>query len=295
MLSIIISSYQKDFYENLVENINETIGEAFLYEILPIWNPKLMGICAAYNLGAKKSKFENLLFLHEDLIFKTKNWGEKLISHLTQKNTGIIGVAGSSYVPKAPFSWTVAEKYNVVNILQGNKEDANSILLNSTKSNRNKVFAVDGVFLAVKKEVFNQCKFDEDLLKGFHGYDLDFSLSVAKQFQNYVIDDILIEHFSKGNLDCEWLQANIKVRQKHNFKFQERADAETERQNFLGFLYKYFECKPVNFKNLIFTLGFYPFWSLKMKDHYLILKKYFNYFRYRADINKKQIITKLLK
>jgi hypothetical protein len=66
--------------------------------------------------------------------------------HLDKENTGLIGIAGSSYVPVAPSSWTVAEKYNFVNIIQGNKQNNDSIYIHSTKENRTKVFAVDGVF-----------------------------------------------------------------------------------------------------------------------------------------------------
>ncbi|MFX5306134.1 glycosyltransferase, partial [Acinetobacter baumannii] len=63
-----------------------------------------MSITEAYNSGAEKSTFENLLFLHEDIIFYTRNWGNKLLHHLQKESTGIVGVAGSSYVPFAPSS-----------------------------------------------------------------------------------------------------------------------------------------------------------------------------------------------
>jgi len=180
MLSIIISSYQKHYFDQLIENISETIGEDFQYEIIQIWNPNLMSITEAYNSGAEKSKYENLLFLHEDIIFYTRNWGHKLLNHLQKESTGIIGVAGSSYVPYAPSSWTVAEKYNSVHILQGNKENTEFFHINSTEENRTKVFAVDGVFIATRKEHFDIFRFDENL-KGFHGYDLDFSLRASRK------------------------------------------------------------------------------------------------------------------
>jgi hypothetical protein len=154
-----------------------------------------MSITKAYNLGAEKSKYENLLFLHEDIIFHTRNWGSKLVNHLNQKETGIVGVAGSSYVPSAPSSWTVAKKYNFINILQGNKKDTNY-----TPSLHDRKYSectgCRWCFLAIRKEKYIQIRFDENL-KEFHGYDLDFSLRTSQKFQNYVIDDILIQHFSE--------------------------------------------------------------------------------------------------
>lgn len=285
MLSIIISSYQQNYYDQLVKNINETIGDGFQYEIIQMWNPNLMSITKAYNLGAEKSKFQNLLFLHEDIVFHTKGWGEKLSDHLDKENTGIIGVAGSSYVPAAPSSWTVDEKYNFANILQGNKQNTEFFHIQSTKANKTKVFAVDGVFLAIKKENFIQFKFDENL-PGFHGYDLDFSLRVSKKYQNYVVDDILIQHFSGGNLDKVWFDANVKVKEKLGSQFGKQIDPEVEKKVFLGFLYNFFQHYPVSRKNILLTLKFYPK-KLNFKDHLKIVKKYFNYIRYSNNINKK--------
>ena len=285
MLSIIISSYQKYYFDQLTENIRETIGEGFLYEIIQIWNPNVMSITEAYNSGAEKARYENLLFLHEDLIFYTQNWGYKLLEHLQKENSGIVGVAGSSYVPSAPSSWTVAEKYNSVYILQGNKENIEFFHINSTEKNRTEVFAVDGVFMAIRKENYDKFRFDENL-KGFHGYDLDFSLRVARKLQNFVINDILIKHFSGGNPDKKWLDSNIYIRKKLGLDFKQKIDPNVEKELFQGFLYNYFKYYPFNRKNILFTLLFYHK-KLNFKDHLEILKKYYQYIRYSGNINKR--------
>ncbi|MCS3532432.1 glycosyltransferase family protein [Chryseobacterium sp. JUb7] len=285
MISIIISSYLPAYFSALEDNISKSIGVS--YEIIKIDNPGLMGICEAYNQGAQKAKYENLLFMHEDVLFHTHHWGKKLINHLSLAETGIIGVAGSSYVPTAPSSWTVSEKYNFVHILQGNKEKKEAFLIHTTQQNRNEVFAVDGVFMAIKKENYSQFRFNEKLLKGFHGYDLDFSLRVSKQLQNYVVDDILIEHFSKGNLDKTWMDTNIVVKQNIDLKFSQRFDSETEKKAFLGFLHNYFMYYPVNRKTLISVLQFYPK-KLNAKDHVTVVKKLLNYIKYAKSINNKQ-------
>ena len=120
MLSIRISSYQPQFYSALEKNIAETIG--IPYEIIKIDNPNLMGICEAYNKGASLSKYDYLLFVHEDVIFHTKEWGQKLINHLKLENVGVIGVAGSNYVPIAPIGWYLPDNsYNFLNYIQNDK------------------------------------------------------------------------------------------------------------------------------------------------------------------------------
>ncbi|MEY8758570.1 glycosyltransferase [Chryseobacterium tongliaoense] len=284
MISIIVSSYQEHYYNQLIKNIDETIGPC-QYEIIQVWNPALMGITKAYNLGASKAKYEYLLFIHEDIIFHTQKWGEKLISHLKERQVGIIGVSGSSYVPTAPSSWTVSIEYQRTNILESTKEQPVPRHTKTTLGNRNEVYGVDGVFLAIKKTDFIIYKFNEDL-KGFHGYDLDLSLRVSKTLQNYVVDDILIEHFSMGNRDKTWFDTNIAIRENLGSKFNKK-NSKTETKAFLSFLYNYFKYYPVNKKNIFFTLKFHPFKSLNISENILILKKYFNYIKYSLQLNKK--------
>ncbi|WP_312075189.1 glycosyltransferase [Chryseobacterium sp.] len=284
MLSIIISSYQPSYYEALVKNIQETIGDGFIYEIIQIWNPNMMSITKAYNSGAEKSQYENLLFLHEDVIFHTENWGSKLIQHLSMENVGIIGVSGSNYVPSAPSSWTTEEKYHFINILE--TDNSGTTYTHSTKKHTNEVYGVDGVFLACKKSTIEKYKFNESL-EGFHGYDLDLALRVSLELQNYTIDNILIEHFSRGKRTKQWLDSLIFIRKNIHFKKQRSIDSQTEFACFSSFLYIYFTYYPVSVKNIFFTLRFYPYKKITLEMQFALLKKYFYYFIYSKKINTK--------
>lgn len=278
MLSIIISSYQPQFYSALEKNIAETIG--IPYEIIKIDNPNLMGICEAYNKGASLSKYDYLLFVHEDVIFHTKEWGQKLINHLKLENVGVVGVAGSNYVPQAPIGWHLPDdKYNFLYLIQNDKNSNQPKFINNIKSVQ-EVYALDGVFMAVKKNIYSKFYFDE-ILKGFHGYDLDFSLCVAQQYKNLVINDILIEHFSKGNPDLEWFKAVIYVREKINFSYN-KYNKFVEKLTFQVFLNNYFKYNRISFRNIIFTFKFLSY-SL-FQDYFLdILKTYLYYLRLKKN------------
>lgn len=270
MLSIIISSYNKSNFENIQNNIAETCG--IDYELIKIDNPNLMGICEAYNKGATKAQYHYLLFIHEDIIFHTQNWGELLIKHLEKENTGVLGIAGSNYVPKAPTGWYLFDNtYNFSNCIQNNKEKSNPRLIHVLNSKVN-IFSVDGVFLAVKKNVYNEFPFNENI-KGFHGYDLDFSLRVATKYKNYVIHDILLEHFSEGNPDKIWFENNILIRKKIKYKFNKIFDEKLETDSFHIFLNGYFSHNRFIFKNVISTLCFLPS-QLKLSSYFFIIKHY---------------------
>lgn len=276
MLSIIISSYQPELYSALEKNIAETIG--IPYEIINIFNPGLMGICEAYNKGAAKSQYDYLLFVHEDVLFHTRSWGELLVKHLLTENIGVLGLAGSNYVPIAPSAWSVIDsKYTFGNVNNTHKV---------TRPNA-KVFALDGVFLAVRKLVFNEFNFDENL-KGFHGYDTDFSLRIATKYNNYVAGDIFIKHHSKGHPDKIWVNNHIQIRKKINYNFTKNYDLDLEIKMFYAFLKKYFQYYKFNITNVIKTLEFYPI-KTNMKNKILILNEYFYYFIIYLGVKRKHL------
>lgn len=229
MLSIIISSYQPDLFNKIEKNIAETIGIS--YEIIKIENPGLMGICAAYNLGAEKAVYSKLLFLHEDVRFLKNNWGEFLLQYITQEKIGVVGVAGGNYVPYCPSGWWV-EGYKTINIFQSHKNLENKEIINLNQQNNNFAKGVDGVFLACRKDIYNQFKFNEKL-NGFHGYDIDFSIRVSEKYQNIILHDTILEHFSKGNLSPEWFKAIIEARK--NYKSSKIVDKKAEKEKLYDF------------------------------------------------------------
>src|SRR5689334_15986246 len=101
MISIIVCSRSLQLFNKLSINVETTIGVP--YEIIKIDNSnKSYSLCKAYNIGAKQSKYSYLCFVHEDVLFRTINWGMRLIEHLSQTNAGLIGVAGAVYRSKMP-------------------------------------------------------------------------------------------------------------------------------------------------------------------------------------------------
>lgn len=285
MLSIIISSYQPKYFSALEKNISETIGT--LYEIIKIDNPGIMGICEAYNKSAKLAKYDHLLFLHEDVLFHTHNWGEKLIEHLADPGTGVIGIAGSDYVPHAPCGWNVYDNRHLYyNFIQSNKTSTINKHSQKLEKNTQKVYAIDGVFIACTRKKYNEILFNENI-KGYHGYDLDFSLRMAEKYNNYVTGLILIEHFSLGNTDKNWLLSNIQIRQTINHNFNKNYDSKVEKDVFNSFLRNYIHHFGASLKTLTITLRFFPFYKLNLNDKISVIKNLFYFYKYRENYNRR--------
>lgn len=221
MISIIISSANVNLLKQVKESIKATIG--LPYEVIAFDNSQgTHGIAHVYNLCAAKAKFKLVCFLHEDIIVKTHNWG-KIAVDIFNENTslGLLGIAGTTYQPFFPSSWghpqLPGKTLQYVNILQHFKfsnQKRRHLLSNPSRERVKKVATVDGVFFITKQEVLKDHQFDEQLLKGFHGYDLDFSLSVKKNFDIAITYDILLEHFSEGKFEKEWLLEAFKIQNK---------------------------------------------------------------------------------
>ena len=216
MISVVVCSINPKLFTDLKENIEKTIGVP--YQLIYINNfEKNIGICENYNNAIAKIIYETICFVHEDIKFHTLNWGDKLMKLLSKPQIGLVGVSGSVYKSAIPSSWTACRDIHYrLNTIQ---HYLNSIIplhheINPEKIKYSKVATVDGVFLATRKDILNEISFDENILTGFHGYDLDISLQVAQKHEVVVTHQILLEHFSPGNFNKEWAYDSIQLHKK---------------------------------------------------------------------------------
>lgn len=218
MLSIVICSVKPDALAALSANIAETVGVP--YEIIVVDNSaNTYGICTAYNRGGITAKFPFICFIHEDVSFETVGWGQRLCAHLAIKEVGLVGLAGGDTKSNVPSSWSVPVISNEINIVQHYKSDSartDHLRVSHTArpGDREKVVALDGVLLATRKEVFDEFRFDEKTLPGFHGYDIDYSLQVGTKFELYVAFDIVVHHYSEGSPQRQWVESAIAISRK---------------------------------------------------------------------------------
>jgi len=229
MISVVISTHKPDLLQQISKNIEQTIGVA--YEIIAIENDARFSISEAYNSGVEKAQYPFLCFVHEDVLFQTNGWGEHLVNiMMNDKKVGLIGIAGTKFKSSYPSAWGQSpylSKYRCGHIVQRFKNDEEKYIDFNGRSEykgTEEVMCVDGVFLFTKKEIFKTCRFDNVMLTGFHGYDIDFSLQV--HFQSYkviVSRGVLLLHFSAGNYTRENTIANRKI----SFKWRKKLPAAT--------------------------------------------------------------------
>jgi pyruvyltransferase len=201
MITIGFSSKKVD--NNFVEYIRKSCGLQKV-EIIPFENPGTHSLSEAYNIILEQSSNDIVVLCHDDIYFEKDNWGNKVLKHFKRNSEyGIIGAAGSKYMPRSGKWWEVqTEMFGIVNHEHEGKKWTSKY--SESKDNKlDDTVIVDGLFIAINKKNIKKT-FNTDVT-GFHFYDVDFC------FRNFiegvkvgVFYDIRITHKSIGMTNEQW-------------------------------------------------------------------------------------------
>lgn len=218
MISIVYST-RKDKPE-FKEHIEKTCGTRNI-EIIQIENDGLMSLTEAYNKGLNQAKNDLIVFCHDDIIFDTKNWGNKLIK-LFNKNPkyGIIGIAGTTDLIDGRW-WTIKESMNGIVSHQHEGKKWTNYYSEDQGNKLKDMVVLDGLFFAVDKTKIKH-SFDEEF-HGFHFYDISFC------FPNYLegvkiglTTQIRVTHLSIGQTNQQWEGHKVRFEEKYKDKLPVR-------------------------------------------------------------------------
>ncbi|KAF2081174.1 glycosyltransferase [Flavobacterium sharifuzzamanii] len=216
MISIIICSRKPQIQLALLENISETIG--CVYELIVIDNSENKhSIFEAYNQGIKQSKGNYWCFIHDDILFHSKDWGKMIIQIFEENQViGLIGIAGAKVKTKMPSAWwDCPDTFKVLNIIQHLNPEKKEYWNSGWKDHHiEEVVTIDGVFMAARRD--DAIQFSREL-KDFHNYDLNLCFEYLKlNYKIVVSKNILLEHFSLGKLNKSWYLSALKFHQIYN-------------------------------------------------------------------------------
>jgi hypothetical protein len=213
MFSIIVCSINSVYLERLKLNLEQSVGHIF--ELL-VWDNKIeqRPITEVYNLLASKAQYPYWCFIHEDIRFDTPNWAGNLLKAFEDHpETGLIGIAGAKYKSKTPSGWSTGiTALDCCNIHHQDKDgQVQHFYMNPGNSVFEPVVNVDGVFIAIRREVWKTTRFNEINLRGFHLYDIDFSFHVYGHWKVAVLFNIDIMHFTQGgNYGDAWVEPTLR-------------------------------------------------------------------------------------
>ncbi len=217
MISCVICSRTPKISDELEKNIAETIGCE--YELVVIDNSKNeYSIFSAYNEGVKRSCGGVLCFMHDDILYRDRNWGGRVEKIFENEKIGCVGVLGGHYVPKETSAWWYGQVKSARNLQWDYKKEPILCeeLVFAKEKKEMEVAVVDGLWICIPKRMFEQIRWDEETYgKCFHLYDSDICMQIQNiGKQVWVVLDCLIEHKSCGSANAAFYTAMEKFCEK---------------------------------------------------------------------------------
>jgi hypothetical protein len=200
--SFVICSIDPAKFESVSRAIRERMaGEP--HEIVGVHDAR--GICEGYNRGAARAIGERLVFCHDDIDLLSPDFSQRLAAGLDACD--LVGVAGTDRLIGA--SWTFAAPPHIFGQVAHFVPDSGGYVVDQYGIPRRvidrNIQALDGVFLAMRRQVWETIRFDEETFRGWHLYDMDFTFRAhLAGFRLAVCCDILLAHASPGLFSKAW-------------------------------------------------------------------------------------------
>ena len=214
MISVVICSVRPERFERVSAHYADLLrGGPF--EIVGVHDAK--GLCEGYNRGADRATGDILFFSHDDIEFLSKDLRAKSLSRLTGGGFDLIGVAGTTRISDA--LWASAGPPYVCGQVAHPSRTGRGYDIgqwNTAARVFRGVQAVDGLWFAATRRLWEASPFDEATFTGFHMYDVDFSFCAHRAgFRVGVCADIAVIHDSEGRFGAEWRREADKFEAKH--------------------------------------------------------------------------------
>ena len=209
-ISIVVCSRRDARYAAMAASYGRALA-GWPHEIVRIADAK--SVAEGYTRGVSRATGEIVVFTHDDVEILAADFGERLVRRLGE--CGVLGIAGATRVtgPAWPFAgWPYLHGSVIYPDGSGYRVTAYS----RTVPVAHGIRVVDGVFLAMKREIAVSIGWDAETCDGFHGYDVDFTLRAAQAgLRLAVASDLGVVHRSYGRFDKRWEATARKLTAKH--------------------------------------------------------------------------------
>jgi len=172
------------------------------YEIIGIHDAPSMS--AGYQRGLEQSRGDVLIFSHDDVEFLAPDFAARLAGHLQRYD--LIGVAGTTRLVGA--GWIQAGPPHVFGQVAHVNTNGPGYIVSLYGTHAPVIpgiHALDGLFLACRRVVAEQVRWDPATFAGWHCYDIDFTFRAYRAgYKLAVCNDLLAIHASGGSFDDRW-------------------------------------------------------------------------------------------
>jgi len=218
-VSVVICSIDAAKFSRVSANYRALFGGREV-EIIGIHDAR--SLADGYNRGIAQTRGEHIILSHDDIEIVTPDFAERLERHLSQFD--LIGIAGTTRLVTGKWE-SAGDPYAFV-VISAPVPDCPgyvTVLRGGGPLVVPDIQALDGVFMAMRREVAVSIPFDEVLFDHFHLYDLDFSFrAYLAGFSLAVCRDIVLIHQSIGKFDAVWSEYRRRFEAKHRAHLPDR-------------------------------------------------------------------------
>jgi predicted O-linked N-acetylglucosamine transferase (SPINDLY family) len=162
-------------------------------------------LAEGYDHAAARATGDLLIFSHDDIELASPDFASRLLAHLDRYDG--IGVAGASKVT-GPEWGHAGQRHIHGHVLHVPPAGRAGVLLMAAGFQApvcGGIRVLDGVFIALRRHVWEGHRFDADTYDGFHLYDLDFTWRASGGGARLAVPlDLLVLHRSMGRYDAAW-------------------------------------------------------------------------------------------
>ncbi len=201
-VSVLVCSIDPARFRSVTASYQQRFA-GYALEIVGVHDAR--SLAEAYNRAAARASGDVLIFSHDDIELVTPDFAPRLVGHLDRYDG--VGVAGASQVTGP--RWGHAGQQAIHgHILHAPRSNVRGVLLMVSGFQHpvsENIRVLDGVFIAVRRHVWEAQRFDADRYDGFHLYDLDFTWRASGAGARLAVPaDLLLFHSSQGKYDAAW-------------------------------------------------------------------------------------------
>jgi hypothetical protein len=200
-VSVVTCSIDPAKFERVRASYARAFGDA-PWELVGIHDAR--SLAEGYARGLARAKGEVIVFAHDDIEILSRDLGGALARAL--EATDIAGIVGTTKLlgPAHAWSGTAFTRGRIVQPARtGTSLDL--VVCNLSCGVTPALEAIDGVFMAARREVVEAVGFDALTFDGFHLYDIDFSYRAhAAGWRVGVSSEVVLRHDSEGSFDEKW-------------------------------------------------------------------------------------------
>ena len=211
-LSIVVCSIDARKFEQVSRNYRSLFAGREV-EIIGIHDAR--SLAEGYTRGIAQANGTRLILSHDDIEILSPDFAARIDRHLDDFD--LVGIAGTTRLVSGKWA-DAGDPYVFTLVTSPDPEHGGyaTMMLGGGPLVVPGIQALDGVFMALRREVATAIPFDGDTFDGFHLYDLDFSFRAHRAgFKLAVCRDVVLIHESTGTYDAAWEEYKRRFESKH--------------------------------------------------------------------------------